>query len=129
MPQGKEDGVGNIGERKQVTTVRVDSKRGGEVGVDNRAEEGKQVTTAWVDSKRGGEGSVNSRADVGKRQTTVAAATKGTIAMSAGKTTLNSLIIRVTFEEIVLSGLGTLMETLSVIAILNELGQLAGTCL
>jgi len=39
----------------------------------------------------------------------------------AEKTILNSLIIGVTFGEIVLSGLGTSMETMSVITILNGL--------
>jgi len=45
----------------------------------------------------------------------------------AGETTLNSLITGVTFGEIVLSDLGASMETLSVMAILNGVGQLATT--
>jgi len=81
-----------------------------------------------VDSKGGGEGGVDSRAGEGKGWTVVATATKGTIVMTAEKTTLNSLITGVTFGEIVLSGSGTSMETLSVMTILNGLEQLAATC-
>jgi len=72
----------------------------------------KYITTARISSRGGGEGGVNSKAKKGKRRVTV-----------------NSLIIGVTFREIELSELGTSMGTLSLMAILNRLGQLTATCL
>ena len=48
--------------------------------------------TVKVDYKRSGEGGVGSRAGEGKGRTTVAVATKRTIAVTAEKITLNSLI-------------------------------------
>ena len=72
--------------------------------------------------------SVNSRTGEGKGRTTVAIATKGAIAATAGEATLNSLITGVTFGKIMLSGLGSSMKTLSMMAILNEVGQLVATC-
>jgi len=57
-----------------------------------------------------------------------AAATKGTIDVTAEEASLNALIIEVTFKEIILSGLGASMKTLSMMAILNRVGQLAATC-
>ena len=71
----------------------------------------KQVTTVSVGRGRGEESSVGSRVGDGK-----------------GRVTVISLVIRVTFEEIVLSGSGASIKTLSVMAILNELGWLAVTC-
>jgi len=70
---------------------------------------------------------IGSRVGEGKGRTIVAVATKRTIAVVAGETTLNSLITGVTFGEIVLSDLGASMESLSVMAILNGVGQLATT--
>ena len=64
--------------------------------------------TIGVDSNESREGDVNSRAVRGKGQIT-AVAIKETITMAVGEATLNSLIIRVTFGEIVLSGLGALV--------------------
>ena len=93
--KGKKDGVDNRGERKQVMTVGVDSKGGGEGGTDNRAREGRM---------------------------TVATATKGTIVVTTRETILNSLITGVTFEEIMLSGSGISMKTLTMMAILIGLG-------
>jgi len=58
----------------------------------------------------GGEGGVGSKAGEEK-----------------GQVTVNSLIIGVTFREIVLSSLGALMRTPSLMAILNGLVQLAAT--
>ena len=58
-----------------------------------------------------------------KGRTIVAVATKGTIAVAAGDTTLNFLITGVTFREIVLSGLGVSMETLLMMAILMGLSS------
>jgi len=58
--KGKRDGVSNRGGKKQVTTVGIGNKRGGEGGINNRAKEGK-------------------------RQTTIAIATKGIIAVAARK--------------------------------------------
>ena len=72
--------------------------------------------------KRKREGGVGSRAEEGKGQTTVATAIKRTIAVAAGKTTINSIIIGVTFEEIVLSDLEASIEILSILAILNRVG-------
>ena len=62
-----------------------------------------------------------------KGRTIVAVATKGTIAVAAGDTTLNSLITGVNFREIVLSDLVASMKTLSMMTILNEVGQLVST--
>ena len=59
---------------------------------------------------------------------TVAVAIKGTITVAVRETKLNSLITRVVFGEILLSGLGALMGTLSMKTILNGVGQLAATC-
>ena len=75
--------------------------------------------TVGVDSKKSREGGVGSRGGEGKGRTTAVIATKGTIVMSAGKTTPNSLIIGVTFGEIMLSGSGVSMKTLLMMAILN----------
>ena len=61
-------------------------------------------------SKRGGEGDAGSRAGEGKEWVTI-----------------NFLITRVTFREIALLGSGVSMKTLSVMAILNGLRQLAAT--
>jgi len=97
--KGKENGVDNRGERRQVMTVRIDSKEGGEGGVDSRT------------GKRNG-------------QMAVAAATKGTTAVTAEETTLNSLTTEVTFREIVLTDLGASKKTLSLMVILG-LEQLA----
>ena len=72
-----------------------------------------------VDNERSGEGGVCSRTGERKGQTIAAVATKETIAVAAGKIILNFLIIGVTFREIVLSGLGVSMKTLSMMAILN----------
>ena len=95
MPQGERDGVGNRGGRRQVTTVAVSNKG------------------------RGGNGS---RAGEGKGRTTIVAGTKGTIAMVAGRTTLNSIITGVTFGEIVLTGLEA-----STLSLILGLGQLVAT--
>ena len=75
-----------------------------------------------IEVKGSGEGGVGSRAGEGKGCTIAAVVTKGTIAVAAEKATLNSLIIRVTFRKIVLSGLGASKGTLSLIAVLNEVG-------
>ena len=64
----------------------------------------------------------------GKGERHFALATKGIIAVAVKKITLNSLIKGVTFGEIVLSGLEASMETLSMMTILNGVGQLAATC-
>ena len=58
--------------------------------------------TVGVDSEGSGEGGVGSKAGEGKRWMTVAVAIKGIIAVAADEITLNSLITRVTFGEIVL---------------------------
>ena len=47
----EEDGVGNRGERKQVTTIGVDNKGGREGGIANRAEEGKRRTIIVTETK------------------------------------------------------------------------------
>ena len=65
------------------------------------------------DSKGSEEGGVSSRVGEGKERTTVAVVTKGIIAVTAGKITLNSLITGVTFEEIVLSGLEASKKTVN----------------
>ena len=62
-----------------------------------------------------------------KGRTTVAAATKGTIVMTTGEATLNSLITGVTFGDIAPSGLRASIETLSMLAIFYGVGQLAAT--
>ena len=81
--------------------------------------------TVGVDSKESREGGVGSRGGEGKGRTTAVIATKGTIAATVRKITLNSLMIGVAFREMVLSGLGASMKTLSMMAILNGVGQLA----
>ena len=78
--------------------------------------------TIRVDSNGSGEGGADNRAGRGKVLTTLVVATKRTIVVTVGEATLNSLITRVTFGEIVLSGLGASMQTLSVMAIFNGLG-------
>jgi len=67
--------------------------------------------TTRVGSREGGEGNVGSKIREGK-----------------GRVTVNSLIIGVTFREIVLLDLGASMGSPSLMAILNGLGQLAVTC-
>ena len=57
-----------------------------------------------------------------------AAVTKGTIDVAAEEASLNALIIELTFKEIILSGLGASMKTLSMMTILNRVGQSAATC-
>jgi len=65
---------------------------------------------------------VGSRAGEGRGWKTVAVAIKGTMVVAAGEITLNSLIIGVNFGEIMLSSLRASLETLSMMAILNEVG-------
>jgi len=74
-----------------------------------------------------GEGAGN-RVKERKRWMTITIATKRTIAMAAGGITLNSLITGVIFGEIMLSGLGASIGTLSMIAILNGIRQFVATC-
>ena len=57
--------------------------------ISNRKDK-RQVTTIGVDSKEVEEGGVGSRAGGRKRQTAVVAAIKGTITVTAVKATLNS---------------------------------------
>ena len=87
----------------------------------------KQTMTVEVNSRESGECCVGSRARKEKGRIIVVVATKGTIVMEAGETTLNYFITGVAFGEIVLSGLGASMKTLSIMGILDEVGQLAAT--
>jgi len=84
--------------------------------------------TVGVDSKGSGEGGVGNRAGEGKWRTTFAVATKGIIAMAVRETTPDSLIIGVSFGKIVLPDLGVSMKTMSMMTILNGVGQLTTTC-
>ena len=78
--------------------------------------------TVGVDSRENRKCGVSSRAREEKWRTIIAVAIKGTIIMAARIISLNSLIIGVTFEEIVLLGLETSIETLSIMIILNWVG-------
>jgi len=89
--------------------------KGKENGIDTKGWRGwwpKQITTVGIDSRGGGEDGVGSRAREEK-----------------GRVTVNFLTTRVTFREIMLSGLGALIGSPSLMAILNGLGQLSATCL
>ena len=83
--------------------------------------------TVGVSNKRGGEGGVYSRAEERKGRTTVAVATKGIIAVAAGKATLSSLITRVTFGESTIRLRGFNRNSVNNDNF-NEVGQLAATC-
>jgi len=87
---------------------------GKEDNVGSRGERGwwaKHVTPIVIGSREGGEDGIASIAGGRKKQVIV-----------------NSLIIGVTFREIILSSLGVLMGTSLLMTILNVLGQLAATC-
>jgi len=110
MPQGKIGWVGNRGEKKQVR-VRIKGGRGW-----------RQESTT-----NGGRDGVGSRTVEEKERMIVATGIAGIIVVSARKIKLNSLT-RVTFEEIVLSGLKATVETLSIMTILKRLVHLSTIC-
>jgi len=94
-------------------------------GIDNRGGK-KQVKTVGVGNKESGEGDVGSRAGKGKGGRQLLQQQKGNSRGNRGNNIklLNHIS---NFWEIVLSGLGASMKTLSMMVILNGVGQLAAT--